>query len=504
VQTPRSASPSVAAALSALVPGSGQWYAGHRRRGLLLVAFTIVVALPVAVLGYLLFFGGGRSLALTLARPFFEHPSYLLLILAANGAVLAFRLLAALDAYWVAGGGFTGKRLVPLIGGIGILVAVVATPHVWAAQRNLATYDLLTYDYSVDPNQAAATTDVTSSTTSTTGAPIVTTSSVVATTTTVAATTTTTTALPPIAERRINILLLGGDAGPDRPGLRTDSIIVASVDPVTGHTAMLQLPRNQVDLPIPEDHPAYNAWECHCYPELANTIYQYGLAHPEQFPGNANSGAQAVIDIVGHLYGIDIHNYALVDLLGFVSVVDALGGLSITVTARIEDEQYTRPGGEEIPVLWPSGTYEMDGEEVLSYARVRRGTDDYHRMGRQRCVLEALAAQTDPVSLILGLPALVPAIQDSVLTDIPVREWPDFIDLAGAVDTTSIVSIRFMPNAPELVGTGTAYVAKNPQGYWVPIVPMIRDTVSRVLGSDPATASADLGIPPLGEICGVS
>lgn len=455
------------------------------------------------------FFGGGRSFALDVARPFFVHPGYLLLLLVINGAMLAFRILAGLDAYWLTGGGFTGKRIAAVFTVIAIFATAVAAPHAWAAQRNLALYDLLTYDYSVDPNQAApgttAPTTTTAATTTTTAVeqPSTTTTVPQSTSTTTPPTTTTTT-IPPLAERRVNILLLGGDAGPDRPGLRTDTIIVASVDPVTGHAALLQLPRNQVDLPIPEDHPAYDVWECHCYPELANTIYQYGLSNPDLFPGGSNSGATAVMDLVGNLYRIEIHNYAIVDLLGFVSIVDALGGLTITVTSLVEDEQYTRPGGEEIPVLFPRGTYEMDGEEVLSYARVRRGTDDYNRMGRQRCVLEALAAQANPVALIQALPGLVPAIQDSILTDVRVAEWPDLIELAGSVDTTSIVSVRFMPNAPELVGTGTAYVAKNPQGYWVPIVSVIRSTVATVLSSDPTLASETLGIAPLGDICGVS
>ena len=500
--TKRRLSPTIAAVLSGLIPGLGHWYAGYRRRAAVLIGFTVIAALPATALVILIFFGGGRSFALDVARPFFEHPGYLLLLLVANLAVFVFRILAGLDAYWLAGGGFSGKRVIVLVAVIAILGSAAAAPHAWAAQRNLALYDLLTYDYSVDPNQAATTTTALPSPTTTFEPTTTTSTSTMPTSTTVPATTTTTT-LAPLAERRLNVLLLGGDAGPDRPGLRTDTIIVVSVDPVTGATAMLQLPRNQIELPIPPDHPAYDVWECHCYPKLANTIYQYGLDHPELFPGGNNSGATAVMDLVGHLYGIEIHNYALVDLLGFVSIVDALGGLTITVTARVEDEQYTRPGGDEIPVLFPPGTYSMDGEETLSYARVRRGADDYSRMGRQRCVLEALAAQANATALIWALPGLVPAIQSSIRTDIRVPAWPDFIELAASVDTTAIVSIRFMPNAPELVGTGTAYVAKTPKGYWVPIVSVIRETVAKVLSSDPAEAAAELGIAPLGEICGV-
>jgi LCP family protein required for cell wall assembly len=496
-------SPTIAAILSGLLPGAGHWYAGHRRRGIVLIGLTVIAALPVTVILVVLLFSNGKTFALDLVRPFFENPEYLLALLVANAVVFVFRIAAGLDAFLLAGGGFSDRSVVAIIVVVTIFASAVAAPHAWAARRNLALYDLLSYDYTVDPNQAATTTTLPPNTT--TIPDTTTTLSTVppSTSTTAVPTTTTTTTVPPLADRRLNVLLLGGDAGPDRPGLRTDTIIVASIDPVTGDAALLQLPRNQVELPIPPDHPAYAIWECNCYPELANTIYQFGLDNPELFPGGANSGATAVMDLVEYLFGIEIHQYVLVDLLGFVSIVDALGGLTITVTSLVEDEEYTRPGGEEIPVLFPPGTYQMDGEETLSYARVRRGTDDYSRMGRQRCVLEALAAQMNPATLVQALPNLVPAIQASLLTDIPTAAWPDFIELVGSVDTTSIVSVRFMPNAPELVGTGTAYVAKNPKGYWVPIVGLIRETVATVLSSEPATASLELGIAPLGEVCGV-
>ena len=173
------------------------------------------------------------------------------------------------------------------------------------------------------------------------------------------------------------------------------------------------------------------------------------------------------------------------------------------MTEGVYDEFYTRPGGEVVPVSFPPGTYRMDGEEALSYARVRRGTDDYLRMGRQRCVLEAIAAETDPVTVIRRLPELVDAVQDSVLTDIPVARWPDFIELAAHIDTESIVSVRFMPRAPELEGTGTSYVAGYANGgYPVPNVELIRETVRMVLTTPATEAATALGVDPLGEVCG--
>jgi len=117
------------------------------------MGLTVATALPAMVI--VIIFSGRRSFALDIARPFFEHPGYLLLLLAANAVVLVFRILAGLDAFWRAGGGFTGKRVAAVVTAITIFAVAAAAPHAWAAQRNLALYDLFTHDYSVDPNQAA-------------------------------------------------------------------------------------------------------------------------------------------------------------------------------------------------------------------------------------------------------------------------------------------------------------------------------------------------------------
>lgn len=504
-------SPILAAILSGLFPGLGHWYAGRRRRATWLAAITLTAVIPITILAILVLFATGPRFAVDLSRPFFEHPWYLLLLLAINILTLLFRFLAGLDAFLIAGGRLGSVAPLAVAVVTTLMFVLAAAPHFYAAQRNLALYDLFTYDFTIDPNQAATTSwgSTSSSTTSTTTtAPPTTTSGPAETTTTTTTTTTTlpppttTTTLPPLAERRVNVLLLGGDAGPDRTGVRTDTMIVVSIDPATGDTAMFGIPRNFGDMPIPDGIPAFDRWDCHCFPPIVNSLYQFGLRNPELFPGGPNSGANAVMGALGDLLGIEIHHYVLVDLLGFVDVIDALGGLTITVTQGVYDEFYTRPGGEVVPVEFSPGTYEMDGEEALSYARVRRGSSDYYRMDRQRCVLEAIAEQADAYTLLRQLPWLVPAIKDSVLTDIPVADWPDFFELADGIDTESIVSVRFIPSAPELAGTGLSYNAgQNAAGYFVPNVELIRQTVLTMMTTPAEEAAETIGVEPLGEVC---
>jgi len=103
---------------------------------------------------------------------------------------------------------------------------------------------------------------------------------------------------------RINVLLMGGDSGVDREGIRTDTMIVVSVDPTTGYTAMFSVPRNNINVPFPETLPAYNAYpECNCYPALLNLLYGWAFDHPELFPGSSNPGGVAMKETIGNLLG---------------------------------------------------------------------------------------------------------------------------------------------------------------------------------------------------------
>jgi LCP family protein required for cell wall assembly len=494
----------IAATLSAVVPGLGQWYAGYRRRAFVYLAVTAGLVIPAAVLFVLVFYVTGIGLAVDLSRPFFRNPGLLLVLLVANGVLLVFRAVAVVDAFLLARrepgmlGVGTASAAVVVAVAMAFILFLTAVPHGWTGQRNLALYDLLTHDFETDPDQSTTTTSTTTPPTTIPGE---------TTTTTAAPATTTTTTLPDVfaGTDRVNVLLLGSDAGVGRRGERTDTMIVVSVDPVTGHTAMFGIPRNIIRLPIPEGHPAHGEWADGLFGDpdtLAWAVYSYGREHPELFQGK-NTGGDAAKTILGHLLGLRIHYFALVDLQGFVTMIDAIGGVEITVTRHIYDPVYPHEDGSTVVVEFLPGTYRMSGHDALAFARTRRQTDDYDRMGRQRCVLEALARQADPVTLLRAFPSLVPSIIASVLTDIPMANIPDFIDLLGKVDTTEIVSLRIMPGAPEFEGTGLSYIAYTVQGYGVPNVDLIRERVAMATTLPPLEAIEALDLQPLDEVCGV-
>jgi len=502
----RPPSPLLAALLSALLPGAGQWYAGRRRRGLWMIGISVVLTVPALVIVALLFGPwdiSGRGLTYDLIRPFTRHPNLVLALFATVVGLLAFRAFAVLDALLAARRTpWSRSRAAGIALGVGLLLVAVAWPHGWAAEQALALHDAVTWDWDTDPGQAATTTTTTTLPPTTVPGTGSTEPSTTTTTPAPPATTTTTVPDPFAGAERVTIALLGGDAGPGRTGIRTDTIIVVSVEVATGQAAMFSIPRNQAQWPVPQGIPAYDHWADHRYPEITNTIYAYGLNHPDLFPGGPNSGGNAVKAILGEGLGLRIDYFVVVDLLGFVELVDALGGIDIYVTKPVNDPNQWWPNGETHDVVIGEGQHHFDGLWALAYARVRQQDDDYHRMDRQRCVLEAAVAQADPVTLVLRFSDLLPIVQANLRTDIPVGRFADLLELLDKVDTSAVTAVRFMPRAPELSGTGNSYISGVDEGgYSIPNLDLIRATVQAVLEGTASPAGEDVTLPSLEEVC---
>lgn len=518
-----------------MIPGAGHLYLGYRRAGWALVSVSILSVLPVGLLAAALFVTNDIAIAIRVAEPFLEHPALLLGLLAVNGAVLVFRVATIVDAFRLAAGSDLRRRWRPVATTVvlAMLAVIVVAPHAWAARRNMALYDLATYDFTADPGfgdttaapgttQAPTTTDVTPATRptrlattvpdpfeppATTAPETVTTATTAPVTTTTGVPLTTTTTAPgfhPIAgdDGRLTIALLGGDSGRGRVGIRTDTIIVVSVDSAGDGAVMFSVPRNLRQLPIPVDHPAHDAWGCGCLPGLANTIYAEGLANPALFPGGPNSGINAVKAIIGNLLDLEVDKVVLVALDGFVELIDALGGVEITVVKGVSDPNQVQPDGTLRDIVIPPGDYHFDGLTALAYARVRQQDSDYFRMDRQRCLLDAVAEQLGAVTLFQRLPEISAVARTSIVMDVRVAEFTNLIDLAAGVDTNAVVSLRFVPNAPDLAGSGLSYVTRSAAGvYPVANVDLIRERVRIALTSPPEEAITVLGAPSLDQAC---
>ena len=243
---------------------------------------------------------------------------------------------------------------------------------------------------------------------------------------------------------RYNVLLMGGDAGPDRVGTRPDSLTLASIDDTTGRTVLFSLPRNLENVRFPEGSSGAAAlpdgWTCgdEC---LLNGLYTWGSEHPETFPGARDPGAEAMKQAVEGITGLTVNYYVLVDLLGFRNLIDALGGIELTVGERVP----IGGGTSRVSGYIEPGTQRLNGYYALWYARSRHGASDYARMARQRCVMDAMVRQLDPTTLLAKFQGIAAAAQDVVSTDLPAGELATFIDLGTKGKSHKISSVAFVP-----------------------------------------------------------
>ena len=253
---------------------------------------------------------------------------------------------------------------------------------------------------------------------------------------------------------RITVALLGSDAGPGRGGDRIDTLLVATIAPETGDAAIFSVDRYLADFPLPER--LADVYEAHCpYGpgwEYLNALYRCGDERaPKEFaaiyPHADDPAAASVADVLGELLGIPVPHYAMVDMAGFVGVVDALGGVEVHLAEplRVRMSPAT-PGSDWYTVDLPAGTQVLNGEEALAYARFRdQEGGDADRMRRQRCLVDSVVARADIGTILLGYPALAGAVGEHVTTSIPLAGLPDLLEVLPRIDHGRLVTIGFGP-----------------------------------------------------------
>jgi LCP family protein required for cell wall assembly len=246
---------------------------------------------------------------------------------------------------------------------------------------------------------------------------------------------------------RYNILLLGGDAGKGRSGLRPDSMTVASVDAETGRTVLFSLPRNMEDVPFPASSPLHKkfpkGYGCKDHSCMLNAVYTYATTHKNLYPGVKDPGAKATAEAIEGATGLKINYYVLVDLKGFKALVDAVGGINMDIAKRLPIG-----GGPSHPIYGyvPAGkNVHLDGHNALWFARSRSSDSDYARIARQKCVMSAMLNQLDPVTVLTKFNRIAKAGKEIMETNIPTSDLNTMMDLALKAKSKPIASLAFVP-----------------------------------------------------------
>ncbi|GAA1484371.1 hypothetical protein GCM10009625_11750 [Brachybacterium fresconis] len=246
---------------------------------------------------------------------------------------------------------------------------------------------------------------------------------------------------------RVNVMLLGQDAGADRTGTRPDTIMVASVDTETGQTALFSIPRNLEKVEFPEGTPAAEEFpDGFDYygpnQDLINAVWTWAEEHPDLFPGDSNPGLTATRWAVEETLGLDTDYYAMVNLQGFEDIVNAIGGVDLVVERRIP----IGGGAGPIDGYIEPGSQKLDGYHALWYARSREGSNDFDRNCRQQRIVRAVAEEADPATLAMSVPRLVSATEANIQTDIPVSNLDAFVDLALRIKDGGFTSYPITPD----------------------------------------------------------
>jgi LCP family protein required for cell wall assembly len=435
--------------LSALLPGVGLIIGGRRRLG------AFVLTLTLGLIGLGVYVGLTRRDEVLAAA---VVPSRLLLTSFAIGLIALLWIMVVVGSHRLlrpATGGVGGRAVGAVL--VGLLCFGIAAPAAVGVQNVLAQRSLVQNVFQSQGESKSATRPSTVNVKD-----------------------------PWEGKPRLNLLLLGGDDGKGRIGVRTDTVIVASIDTKTGDTSLISMPRQLTFMPFPKDSPLHKFYPNGFGEEglslegrlewMLTAMYQnIPEAHPGVLGPSDNEGADVVKQSVGEATGLKIDYYLQVNLQGFDEIVDALGGITVNVNERVAmggiSSSHIPPG----QWIEPGPKQHLDGFHALWFARGRYGADDDQRQIRQRCAIKGIVDAADPATLVTKYQAIAKAGKHLLRTDIPQELLPALVQLALKVKSGTVSNVYLD-------------VSKLKLKYLHPDYEGLRETVQKALEPKPADA----------------
>lgn len=481
--------------LAMLVPG---WQAARRRPAMGVVLLAVGVAAPVLSIGYAV---ATQRNAVAMGL----DADVLGVVFVVGSTALLARVVALVELWFAIGRrtSFAPVESVALVAALAAMVGgSVALAEVQRARGTVRPVFVESADVLFDagepvasppttPAAAPPATDaVTTSTTAPTVVPFLEPVVRVVTTTTTTTTSTTTT-LPPRPGRPesgidpellrdvTTVLLLGGDAGPGRTGLRTDSMMLFSLHRPTGRASLVSIPRDMRRLLFPPGS-ALEARHPYGYDGLTNAVYVDVQSHQQLRDAyeveGVRPGIAALAQGIGYSLDVTIDDYVLIDMRGFLDLIDAVGGVTLTLATSIPMPGNVPGAPTQYPARIGPGTIHMDGTTALGYARSRKSDSDFQRTRRQRDLLAALARQVSLADLAQSFGDVTAAVGGTVRTSLTSDELTDTLNVIGG-ETAVVESLGLVPPlvnidrpdfqalAPVVGEIRLALVTGDPSGY---------------------------------------
>ena len=247
------------------------------------------------------------------------------------------------------------------------------------------------------------------------------------------------------AKDKATIMIMGVDERSDDVG-RSDTLMVATIDPVKNEASLLSIPRD-TRVAIPRNG----------YDKI-NAAYAYG-------------GEKLTQRTVEDFLGIQIDHYVIINIHAFQKIVDAIGGIDIDVEKRMYYEDPWDDDGGLIIDLRP-GMQHMDGKTAVTYVRYRDEEGDIGRVKRQQKFMRACVDAVTTPAILPRLPAIISSVIDSVKTDLSVRQMLEFI---GTLKESQAKGLR-----TEMVPGRPLYIDE--VSYWIPDMAQLRRGMANALG----------------------
>jgi LCP family protein required for cell wall assembly len=247
------------------------------------------------------------------------------------------------------------------------------------------------------------------------------------------------------AKDKANIVIMGVDSREDDVG-RSDTLMVATIDPKKDQAALLSIPRDtRVKI------------KNHGFDKI-NHAYAFG-------------GHELAKDTVENFLGITLDHYVIIDMHAFQSIIDAMGGIDINVEKRMHYEDPWDDDGGLVIDLQP-GMQHMDGKTAITYVRYRDEEGDLGRIRRQQKFMKAMFDKIASPSIIMKIPSIIKEVSNSIKTDMSIRQM---IEFAGTIKESQKNGLK-----TDMVPGRPLYIDEI--SYWIPNIKELRQTLANTLG----------------------
>lgn len=245
---------------------------------------------------------------------------------------------------------------------------------------------------------------------------------------------------------RINILLLGiGGPGHSGPNL-TDTIMLASIDPINNSIALVSIPR---DLWV--QIPGYGS-------QKINAAYAYGKEYSKAKSQSRQylDGFKLIDQALAPAVGVNIDYHVLVNFAAFKEAVNDVGGVTINAPEALYDPTIAWENKNN-PLIAQKGVQTMNGAQALLYARSRETSSDFARGQRQRALLVAIGNKVLSLGTFsnpVRVSNLLSSFGNNVFTDFSLGNLKPMYKLISKVPTNDITSLDIASSPGNLVTTG--------------------------------------------------